>query len=199
MLKSDYIKAIHQKLDTLLQAYESKGILVNQQLSPAMTEQDLKAQCGWFPETLPIEIIALYTWRGGQDTQWVTQPFWFRDTIFCDLKIAKENYQRIVVPYAEDGEEDPDLGWEYLRQAFPFSSFDGAVYVIPSQNYVADERLARPIISVHEGVQAVFESLETMLDTCIEWVENGTYNEEDEFLEINNEREIWVKHNSTFF
>lgn len=199
MLQSDYIKKIHQKLDTLLRAYESKGISANQELAPALTEQELKERCAWFLDDLPKEIVALYTWRGGQDTQWVKQPFWFRDTIFCDLTTAENDYAQIVVQYAEDAEADSDLGWEYLRHSFPFTSFEGAVYVIPCQEFVADKRFARPIISVHEGVQMVFESLETMLDTCIEWAENGTYNEEDEFLEINHEHEIWKKHNPKIF
>lgn len=195
-----YINNIHKRLDRLLQAYKNKGVLAQKELLPALSEQGLKERCSWFPSDLPKEIIALYTWRGGQEcNEWVEHPFFFRDTIFCDLKTSKDDYAQIVVPYAADGEEDSELGWEYLRYSFPFTSFEGAVYVIPSQPFVIDERFERPVILVHEGVNPVYESLETMLDTCIEWVENATYNMEYEFLEINNEHEIWKKHNPKIF
>jgi len=78
----------HQSLDVLAQSFISKGMDVKSGLQPALTENEIREQCSWFPGQLTPELVSLYTWSGGTEED-VENPFWFRDTTFCSLPRTK--------------------------------------------------------------------------------------------------------------
>ena len=182
-------------LEKLLEAFESRGMNVGQSLLPGLSESELKDKCSWFPGELTEEIVALYEWRGGQEKDaWESEhPFWFRDNSFCSIERAKFEYGSMMASY---GTYEPDH--QMLKHAFPIASFNGAWYVIPTKGHNLASSLKRPIISVHEGIDIYFYSIEKMVETCVEWVEHNKYSSSG-LNQESIEMEIWRKHNPGIF
>ncbi|MEM8529182.1 MAG: hypothetical protein AAGG68_31410 [Bacteroidota bacterium] len=186
---------LHQQLERLLNAFETKGINVKNSLLPGLSEQEIREQCAWFPGNIPEEIIALYEWRGGQDESLGDDRFVFRDNKFCSLKKAEAEYQSMMQFY---GIIDESTGQETLKYSFPIASFDGAFYVIPTKSHSFDSALEKPIISVFQGFDIFYYSLEKMVETCVEWVQHENYEVTGLYPE-EVELEIWQKHNPGIF
>ena len=186
---------LHLQLDRLLKAFESKGMYVSDSLLPSISEVELKKKCSWFPGELIEEIVALYEWKGGQEKDaWESEfPFWFRDNSFCSIKRAEIEYKSMMASY---GTYPPDH--EMLKFSFPIASFNGAWYVIPTKKHSLNSALKKPIISVFEGIDIYFYSIEKMVETCVEWVEHEKYSIEGLSLQ-SIEMEIWRKHNPGIF
>lgn len=185
-----------QSLDTLCQAFEAKDNFVSKDLQPAIDEQTLRQECNqWFPAELPQELIALYGWRGGMK-EWEDSTFWFRDYIFSDLESAQENYLGMMEVVAEWTETKE--GMEFFKNSFPFASFNGAYLYLPCYKQNLVQNLSRPVISVFEGISLFFNSMQSMLDTCIEWVNEPSY-KEGSSLNAALEAHIWKKHNPGLF
>ncbi|WP_233218539.1 hypothetical protein [Photobacterium sp. GB-210] len=188
-------EVLHNSLDKLLKAFEAKGMKVSESLLPPLDEQELREKCSWFPGDLTEEIIALYSWRGGQvNDAWGSEyPFWFRDNSFCSIERAKNEYKSMMDSYGTYKEDH-----FMLKNSFPIASFNGGWYVIPTKGNNLSSVLERPIISVMQGIDVYFYSIQKMVDTCVEWVENDKYKEDGLYPE-ELEMEIWSKHNPGIF
>lgn len=186
---------LHSLLDGLLDAYKRKGMDSGASLLPAIDESELKEKCKWFPSVLPPEIISLYGWRGGQekDASESEYPFWFRDMSFCSIKRAEIEYKSMMNTYGATPENH-----ELLKSSFPFASFNGGWYVFPSREQRLNSNLKNPIICVLQGIDIYYYSIESMVNTCIEWVDNGMY-DENYTLPENIENDIWQKYNPKIF
>ncbi|WP_020407477.1 hypothetical protein [Hahella ganghwensis] len=186
---------LHLLLERLLAAYESKGFWVSETLLPPLTDAEIREQCHWFPGNLSPEIISLYQWRGGQENEaWEEDyPFWFRDNTFTSLARAEQEYKSMMASYGQIA-ENHDL----LNASFPIAAFNGAWYVIPTGKHAFDSSLPRPVISVHEGVEVHFYSIETMVATCVDWVSHPEYSI-DGTLPREVELSIWKQHNPGIF
>jgi len=184
---------LHLLLDDLLKNYESKGMFIADTLLPALKEEEIKKQCNWFPTALPQEIIALYSWRGGQkdDEQ---PPFMFRDNVFHTLITAKLEYENMMESYGADPENH-----NLLKYSFPFASLDGSFYVLPAKGHSFNVSLEKPVISVFQGIDMFFYSIVSMVSTSIDWVSNSKYENDYLFLSEKAEMEIWKKHNPSIF
>ncbi len=186
---------LHRLLDALLSAYENKGMRVGDTLLPAVTESNLIKQCQWFPGDLTPELVSLYAWRGGQEKDaWNTEfPFWFRDNSFCSIQRAKSEYHSLMQTYGS-------ILWgeKWLKYAFPIAAFNGGWYVIPTRGQPFSQALKTPIISVMEGIDIFFYSIETMVHTCLDWVRHEDYGHK-QALPAEVEMEIWRKHNPGIF
>ncbi len=192
--KPEYAKEkLHGLLDDLLKAYESKGTHIADTLLPPVAEEEIKEQCSWFPTELPQEIIALYSWRAGQKDD-AQDPFAFRDNTFHTLIAAKYEYESMMESYGVNP-EDHDL----LKYSFPFASYDGSFYVLPAKEYSFNVSHEKPIISVFQGVDIFFYSIESMVSACIDWVSNSKYDNGYLSLSEKNEMEIWNKYNPGVF
>jgi len=188
-------KNLHDLLNKLLSAYERKGMKLSESLLPPISETELIEQCSWFPGVLTPELISLYGWRGGQkEDAWESEyPFWFRDMSFCSLERAKHEYDSMMKSYGSYPEDR-----ELLKYSFPFASFSGGWYVIPTKGQPFSKTLRAPVISVFQDIAIYYFSIELMVKTCIEWVESDKYNEDDIFPE-ELESSIWQKHNPGIF
>ncbi|MDJ0878760.1 MAG: hypothetical protein QNI86_09120 [Halieaceae bacterium] len=186
---------LHTALDGLLAAYENRGIPVGDTLLPPLDEAQLRTACDWFPQELPPEIVALYGWRGGQEKDaWESEhPFWFRDVSFSTIVRARDDYQSILSSY---GLFPGDRS--LLKSAFPFAAFNGAWYVLPAGGHPFNASLQRPVVSVFEGIDLYYYSLEQMIATCTEWVSHPQYSP-DGSLPHETELAIWRKHNPGIF
>lgn len=186
---------LHESLDRLLAAYEARGFATADTLLPPLTESELREACNWFPGELPPELIALYGWRGGQEKDaWESEhPFWFRDMSFSSIERAKLEYQSMMSSY---GLIPGDRG--LLKYSFPFAAFNGGWYVLPTGGHPFNASLKYPVISVFEGVDVFFYSLEQMVNTCVDWVSHPDYSD-DYSLPSEVELQIWRKHNPGIF
>ena len=186
---------LKQALDKLLAAYESKGLTVRDSLLPGIDAAKLMQRCTWFPGDMIPEIQALYAWHGGQEKgAWETDhPFWFRDNAFLNLDNAESEYASMMESY---GSEFSDQVW--MKYAFPFAAFNGAWYVIPTRGHPFSPNLKYPIVSIFEGIDVFYYSIETMVQTCIDWVSHVDYNK-DGTLPRDVEMTIWRRHNPGIF
>lgn len=186
---------LHGLLDELLEAYTANGMPVADSLLPPLSEAELVERCRWFPGSLPPEIVSLYAWRGGQEKEaWESDfPFWFRDNTFCSIERAPGEYRRMMDSYGRDPEYH-----ELLKHSFPFASFNGGWYVLPTRGQPFSPVLTAPIISVMEGIDIHFFSIETMVRTCIDWVRAGAYDPENP-MPRELELQIWRRHNPGIF
>jgi hypothetical protein len=186
---------IHQLLEQLRATFEKKGKSVTSTLLPPISEIHLAAQCGWFPAALPEEILALYTWRGGQQLEDDgAEPFWFRDVIFIPPDAAEREYRSMMETY---GKLMPAsfLGVD-LSRCFPFAAFNGGWYVFPCGGQALSPEFPRPIVSVFQGFDIYYHSLALMLKTCVAWVEDPAYGS-DSWEDA--EMKIWTQFNPGVF
>jgi len=186
---------LHKLLDRLLAAYEAKEMNVSDSLLAPISESELVKRCGWFPGKLPPEIVSLYSWRGGQKKDaWESEfPFWFRDNSFCSIDRAEREYKSMMESYGVYPENH-----ELLKYSFPFASFNGGWYVFPTKGQPFSSNLKAPIISVLQGIDIHFFSMEKMASTCIDWVNHEKYGA-DYSLPEDTEMNIWHKHNPGIF
>ncbi|KXX69334.1 hypothetical protein [Flammeovirga sp. SJP92] len=194
----EYQRRIHSLLDTIVELNSSLGKDVSSNLLPPLSIDEIIKECSWYPDKIPLEVIALYTWSGGSKYH-VEHPLWFRDNIFCTLDKAKEEYEITNKYYA------PASGFkeviDLLKFCFPIGSFEGSVYVIPTQGHYFKSSCKKPIISVFEGVDFFYDSLESMIRTQIallKWeidqLSNSSFNIED----VEKESEIIKSINKDF-
>lgn len=184
------------QLEAMRRAFEAKDLHVSDTLLPPIDAKTLARECAWFPASLPEELIALYGWRGGQaEDAWNTEyPFWFRDDAFCSLRNAQREYLSMMSGYASM----PGITGLTLTECFPFAAFNGGWLVLPCSAQTLDSRLARPVISVMEGVELFFYSMQTMVDTCLEWISHPLFSA-DGSLPPDIELDIWRRHNPGIF
>ena len=187
-----------EQLESLRKAFETKGLRVTPSLLPPVDESTLRQRCAWFPAELPEELVALYVWHEGQSVEaWHGDgyPFWFRDCAFSSLQTAESEYRSMMETYGANP-TDHDL----LRNSFPFAAFNGGWLVLPCKEQKLDSRLTRPVISVMQGIDVWFYSMELMIETCIDWVSHPAYGHSgNSSIPENEELAIWRKHNPGIF
>ena len=149
--------AISNKLDTLVVAFESKGLKVANSLLPGLDRKTIAVSTTWFPVQLPEEIYQLYEWRNGQaGDAWEEKfPFWFRDNAFCSISNAKAVYESTVAIYAEYN--DPARDGVNLLECFPFAEFNGECFLL-----LCSPTLQASHVVISLGGDLVFVSVEKM-------------------------------------
>ena len=175
------------KLETLLAAYEAKGHRVTDSLLTGLSRESIDELTTWFPLPLPEELYQLYGWRNGQTHDaWAEEyPFWFRDNAFCNLAHAEEVYRNVVSVYAEHN--------KLILECFPFAEFSGECYLLQCSPPIVT---SRPVVDLIGDTY--FLSLDTLIETCIDWVRHPRYSGH-ESLDRDVELEIWCKHNPGLF
>lgn len=184
----------------LVAAYRDKGVDPGPELSPGLTDGQIAALTSWFPGTFPDALCELYRWRNGQPSDaWDTRAaFWFRDMQFCSLERARLEYESMMQSYGVDNSRQVD-GVE-LRTSFPFASFNGGWYVLPCEGQDLDREHQFAVVSVLQGIDVYFHSIETMLSTCLDWRRASSWSEaEGWILSSSEEMEIWRRHNPGVF
>jgi len=159
---------ITEKLDILVQFIESQGFPIRSQLQPGLSRSEIEQKTKVLSFQLPEELYELYQWHNGQGEELYYNIPLFRDTFFISLEQAIEEYE--VVQEFRDGEED-----DFLMTSFPFSSFEGAWYILPSDSQPLHPQLEHPVISVFEGIDVMYLSFSIMLETLIRCFFEGAY------------------------
>jgi len=186
---------LHAGLEALRLAYEAKGLNVTETLQPGLSADALRERCsGWFPAPLPEELLALYAWRGGQTETKDAKDFAFsfRDCAFSTPDDAKAEYISIMNSY---GAHPRDT--ELLRNCFPFAAFNGGWLVMPCAGQSLQPALKRPIISILQGVDVHYHSIERTVTTATDWVRHPKH--DGHGLPTDIELDIWQRHNPGIF
>ncbi len=186
---------ISELCEALLAAHRRHGIDISQDLLPGLPREAIEAETAWFPSRLPDDLIALYGWRNGQpEDAWNSQNvLWFRDMQFTSLQRARDEYVSMMDSYGLDN--DPASEGIDLRMCFPFASFNGGWYVVPCEGPRLDSRFPFPVVSVFQGISIYFDSIETMLRTCVDWRVASSWSGDDWELPEHLEMEIWRRYN----
>lgn len=180
--------------EELVLAYEKHGARVRANLRPGLRRsviQDMVRPTGL---ELPESIIQIYEWADGHvDNNDHENTVAFRDNTFISLSWAIEQYFQMQSTY---GGADATL--EVTRVAidkcFPISLNNGSWDTVVCGPHSHDPELKNPIVRVFQGHELFFDSTETMIKTCIAWV---NCNEWRRFFELppEIEREIWKREN----
>lgn len=186
-----------EKLERLVDAFENKGHAVRSNLAPGATEAELDALADRYTVELPPDFRELYTWHNGHIDQesWKT-TLQFRDGPFIGIDLFE--YPQSTINIWRDATEDGI--WSDvldLNTCVPFAYSNGDLLVVPGVGTSITPLSPRPVVAIGFGNLAVyFLSIETMIDTCIEWFEQPDW---DLVKETPNELAIWTKHNPGVF
>ena len=172
---------LSEKLILIENMLAKRGYPVHE-LNPGLTREEIDRKVSSLSYPFPEELYQLYMWRNG--TREGSTLFLFRDQIFNSLDegISNQTFQ----------------GLYGVHNSFPFASLEGSFYTLPSEAYALNGKLERPVISVFEGVDVYFYSLDHLLETQIDWIENNVYPESDS-SQIDLELPIWKSHNPGIF
>ena len=191
--------AITELLDELRLAHLERGRDVDRHLKPGIPHAEVLERTAHLGLALPDDLLELYEWRDGQDEQQAemdTDAFSFRDNVFADLDWALREYPVIQEYYAPEPDSIP-YGFE-LTETFPFAHFMGSSYVVVCGAHTLDSPSPNPVAGIFQGVDMYFHSLETMLETCLEWMRHPDWDRES-LLDDEIEREIWRRRNPGAF
>ena len=118
-------------------------------------------------------------------------PSGLKTAAFSTSILRSLSTKSIMASFGKPGFAVPQID---LATCFPFAGFNGGWGVFPCAGQRFDKRLAFPIVSVFQGVDIFYYSLESMVETCVDWVSQagdqpGLNDTEGKCLEI------WRKHN----
>ncbi|MBX2821196.1 MAG: hypothetical protein KTR29_15985 [Rhodothermaceae bacterium] len=180
-MQTSNIDSINTKLEVLERLLVERGLPV-QELNPGLTRDEIEKKVTDLSYPFPEELYQLYMWKNG--TKEGSDLFLFRDQQFSSLEEGINN-QAWLKLYG-------------VSNAFPFASFEGAFYVLPAEEFAFHQNLERPVVSVFEGVEVYFYSLEHLLDTQISWMKENVFPESDS-SNYELEMPIWQRHNPGIF
>lgn len=187
---------LQSKLDRLADAFEAHGIPVWSNLRPGASEPELDDIAERLNVVLPEEFRELYRWRNGHVDPDASNIVTFRDGVFIGLDAIPQAYRDVNSVYGLSP-ADPEYVVDVdLSECVPIAEFMGSWLVVACGAQSAISGSQRPVFNAFHGVEPFFDSIDSMVETCIAWVEQSDY---DPYSEAPNEREIWIAHNPLRF
>lgn len=185
------------RLDRLVAAFEAHGLDVGANLLPGATAAQIDAVEAELGVRLPRAYRELYGWSAGCVDPASDVALMFRDNTFLRLDDVAEVRRAVVATYGATDDEDAENYYGVdLRTTAPFAEFMGSTYLVATGPHRLDPTLAHPVIGAFQGVETYFHSIETMVETCIEWVEHPDY---EPLASAPDETATWLKHNPGLF
>jgi hypothetical protein len=181
--------SIAELCDDLVTAYEAKGQAVSQNLSPGISESEYARAIGFDIQEIPPAVLKLYQWRNGCADEEAEALFLFRDNCFISADRGKEELNQIRNFYGADIEDRFDL-----HRVIPIAAFEGSVFAVVTGQHNFGPEFEHPVVSIFEGIDLFFSSIEAMVQTCIAWVAHPDWEPYDA-LPNDTELEIWQRLN----
>ena len=183
------MKSVAKLCDDLVAAYEAKEQAVSQNLMPGISKSEYAKAIGFEIQAIPLSVLNLYQWRNGCANEAADALFLFRDNCFISADRGKEELSMIRSIYGAESEERFDL-----TSVIPIAAFEGAVFAVVTGDHHFGPEFTHPVVSIFEGIDLFFSSVESMLQTCIAWVSHPDW---DPFnaLPREEELEIWRRLN----
>jgi hypothetical protein len=183
--------------EQLADAFEAKGVAVRTSLNPGVARDYAVGRAAALGIELPDEVVDLYEWHNGvDDSVGDGDSIVFRDNGFISIEAAIGEFAAIQKYYGVHSTIESDQ--VDLKTCFPIARFEGAWYVVACGGHLHGQDMQHPVISVFQGVDLFFYSLENMLRTCISWVSHPAW-KQHEGVPQGVEMEIWRKHNADIF
>jgi len=183
------MQSIAELCDDLATAYEAKGQAVSQNLKSGLSESEYAKAIGFDLQAIPTSVVKLYQWRNGCADEEAEALFLFRDNCFISADRGKEELNQIRTFYSADDENRFDL-----NRVIPIAAFEGSVFAVVTGKHNFGPGFEYPVVSIFEGIDLFFSSIEAMLQTCIAWVAHPDWNPYDA-LHSDVELEIWQRLN----
>lgn len=155
-----------EKLDSLVSLIEHQDYQISNYLNAGLSQHEIHILTESFPSPIPEELNELYCWHNGQNSD-CKIPL-FEELNFLSIKEAIDEYHGIQF-YRESNEGD------YLKNCFPFASYEGDVFVLPVGPQPLNANLSRPVIDIFEGIEVVYSSFTIMLDTILSLYRDGAF------------------------
>lgn len=185
-----------RKLDRLVAAFESHDIHVASNLRPGASDRELDELAAHLGFAIPEAVRVLYRWHDGHHDPDAEDVLLFRDNQFLRLEDIPDAHHFMVSTYADDPNEDLiDPGVD-LATCVPIAAFMGSTYAVACGRQRLTDRSMHPVVGAFHGIDLYFHSVESMIDTCIDWVEQPEY---EQYGEAPNEMAIWRRHNPGVF
>jgi hypothetical protein len=191
--------SVTELCERLANAYELQGLPVRQNLRPGVSREVVLRTLAPLRIPVPEEIVELYGWRNGHVLEFDPDQhryLSFRDGIFVSVERVVEEYSRIQKSYGVNSTLRTDR--VDLQAVIPISSFEGAWDVVACGAHLYGSNFDHPVIHVHQGISMYFHSVQTMLQTCTDWVSSPHW-ENLSSLPEKIEMEIWHRHNPGIF
>jgi len=188
------------RLDVLLDAYRAAGLDPSRNLKPGLSEAEIGAVAAQLGVVFPQAVRELYRWRNGVADLYAEfdKQFVFRDQPFLSLDNAQDAIAdvRAILKEAQafSGAKDALLDPANL---IPIAAFEGFYYVVPGGDGLSGLPVTHPVISIGEGEDVYFLTVESMIETCIEWISDPSLDKET--LSAENEEDAWERHNPGVF
>jgi hypothetical protein len=183
------MQTIAELCNNLVTAYEAKGQAVSQTLKPGISETEYARAIGFALQEIPPSVLKLYQWRNGCADEDAESLFLFRDNCFISVDRGREELSLIRKFYSADDEDRFDL-----NRVIPIAAFEGSVFAVVTGKHSFGPGFEYPVVSIFEGIDLFFSSIEAMLQTCIAWVAHPDWDPYDA-LPSDVELEIWQRLN----
>ena len=190
---------IAEKLDLLLNLIEKCQPNIAS-LQPGLTRSAIAQKTAHLPFEFPEE-CQLYMWHDGigeADYEHVdlekTAPMIFRDHYLSNLDEALETY--CDVREYLDSKDYEIIEWD---TCFPFADLDGSYYFLVCGSHVLANRYQQPIVELDRGINMMFHSFDSMLDTLIKCYQQLDRRSYERYGILDRNHHIWAKHNPNIF
>lgn len=185
------------KLERFVDALEGHGIALRSNLAPGATDAELDALAERYNVELPADFRSLYQWQNGHRDQSALEVLRFGGGAFIGLGEFEGNVRITIDIYREEMQaEGPSGDPVDLATVLPIADSGDGALVVPGVGLSLTPLSPCPVVRVMQGIDVHFLSIETMIDTCIDWVEQADWNP---FANTPNELEIWRRHNPGLF
>ena len=180
-----------EKLERLLAAHRAVGEQPN--LRPGAAEVELAEVEEKFSLKLPSAVRTLWSWRNGSVGNphgKALNPLFFYDGCFSgtpdvDYHIASA-MEAYIDPVPEFAEEVREVGW------VPIADLHGGSFLVTCGPMSFWPDVEHPVVNVKDEIAVYFDSVESMVDTCIAWFEHPDYRRVDPGPHV---KEIWQARN----
>ena len=183
--------------EQLADAFEARGVPVRATLNPGLARDHVMRRAASLGIELPEDVVSLYAWRNGvAESAAHGESMVFRDNAFISLEAAIGEYASIQKYYGVHSTIESDR--VDLKACFPIACYEGAWYVVACGGHLHGQDKQHPVISVFQGVDLFFYSVESMLRTCISWVSHPQWTPHSTLPQAV-EMAIWRRHNAGIF
>ena len=141
-------------------------------------------------------VRTLWSWRNGHVDYVLGNSLTFRDQRFLSIAELPDALESVKMSEEAELLNEPQLPGSdvvppRISTYVPIAATEGPGLIVACGPQTYDETNDHPVVG-GDGDGVVYNSVEAMIDTCIEWVEQPDF---DPFGGTPNEAEIWKKHN----
>lgn len=179
-------------LDEMKDIRASRGFQFGAELLPGCSGTEVRKffQSAGLPEPVPDELVELYAWSCGS----LRPAHMFRHFRLTPLIEVQRSILRVRELYASQTEfADAPAP---LCDLLPFADHESG-WLSVALRLSKSGSTGRPVIEIGEGIDVVFDSLNALIRTCLEWYRFGFHDAIGVWLDRDTELRIWSSFNKS--